>query len=257
MWDNYSLNSENQINIHLFTHKLLVFQENNNLCVKSKNVEEAGLSVTIGKKTQFDSDEELNIAISDSSEFHIVPCFPERALLLKAIPAFRIMPNAKITLYAFCPIGIQIYASHIRPEYLLYEKMSVHLSQAWLGQPDAGVLGYSLFDSVDLQPNSPLFHPWVACCEIVFYNDSKKMVEPVKFSIDATRLRIYQNEGRLYTSNVKIHHKDEDAPFEIEYLQSKPSGMGRAVQVANARNPEETNILAKSYNFLKAIAQQR
>jgi len=257
MWGNYSSKPEEEIVVNVFETSFSIFQNGNNLNIKMLESETQECSIRARQKKSVEYSSEIKIATKQISNLHIVPCLSDRPLILKEIPLFKVMPSAKITLFAFCPIGIQLYSSSIKPENILLEKMSSELSQAWLGEPDAGVLGYSLLNSVDLKRDSDLFQPWTACCTISFFNESKKPVEPNKLSIDTTQLKMYENEQKLYTSNINIHYKDENAPFDVEYSHNKPSQFPKAKLVADARNPVGTNLFYKSYNFLKSITQIR
>lgn len=257
IWKEYNLSKSQSVAIKCGSTKIQIGLKSEGIIIKEDLLEEPEFDVL--ESAEFDSyDGVTTISATNPSGIRLMPSLPDKPLILKTVPSFKVMPKEKMELFIFIPVVIQLFDKNQRESELLFEKQSVELSQAWLGESDSGMLAYSLHKAVDFTVRTEVNKNWTVTCKATFRNDWKKTVEPNRLSFDPRRLRIYvDNNGNLYSNDITFHHRDENSAVEIEYSSHPPSIAPNAKVITEARNPEDSNIFAKGYNFLKAITQYR
>lgn len=256
IWNKYELSLGEQMQVQLGTVLLAIRKEKNAYTFYQSETEEGLLSAT-NNAFEIPESEGCMISCDPNESLQLLPALPDKPLILKSLPKLKIMPKSALKLFLFIPISVQFYTGKISPETLIFEKGSKQLSQAWLGETDSGTLAYSLFDSISTNLNTDISRDWKAVCPVTFENQSKTAVEPSRLSVDVTRLILYQQNGQLCTNEVILEYNGADSPIDVKFGQEKSAAFPEAELLANQRNPEEKNLLVKSYNFLKSISQYR
>lgn len=209
-----------------------------------------GIMVSLQKEGE--PAEEQFIISQPVGTIYVRPQLPDRPLLLKGLPKLKILPGESCELKVLIPATIQLFNSVSQQTNLWEQPLSV-LSQAWIGEPDNGILGYSLFDCCHLLSQVAEKKPNDIECRISLTNNSKKTMEPSKLSIDVTRLAVYQKNGDLYTDDIILQYTENDMPIGIEIRQLTDG----ATLLNNPRNNTPVSIYEKGFNFIKSISQVR
>lgn len=158
-----------------------------------------------------------------------------------------------INIYVNIPLWIQFYAGADNKDKFIYELSVFELSCTWFGEPDNGILSYSLFSPIttSLQKNS--LKNEEALCPIKIYNESGTTLDFQRLAISVDFLNIYSENNLLYTNEIKVSYKGEKIISEIKYSQQAPGFLKEYKHLSRPRNPEKNNVLRKSFHLIKSL----
>lgn len=195
-----------------------------------------------------------NSYIADrNSILNLQPALPDRPIVLKPKNIFQLLPGMNTQLYFHIPIWIQFYSGNIKKENLITEFPSTELSSTWFGDPDNGVLSYSLQSEINtnLTKTGQLHHETL--CSVKIINNSSTILNIQRLLLHVEFLGIYSENSHLYTSEIKVTFKGENAVSDLYYSPHAPSFLEKSKQLTTPRNPERKNVLRKSFHFIKSL----
>lgn len=207
-------------------------------------------------KQQEDTDQKAvqTITVQPGADIQVLPSCPSKPLIIKGVPDLKLHPGASVAAYITVPLTVKIVGISGEKTTVLWECDSRTLSQAWIGEPDQGTLGFSLFDRFILGKNYPATHEWEITCPIELINNSKEDFSPSKLFIDTRLVDIYQTPNGLVSDTIALAYTDSDNPFNATV--HKPNGADFK-RVGLASDPSVSTFYKRSFNFFKAIVQSR
>lgn len=188
-----------------------------------------------------------------NSILNFLPALPDRPIVLKPKNIFQLLPEMSTQLYFHIPVWIQFYSGNIKKEHLITELPSTGLSSTWFGDPDNGVLSYSLQSEINTNLTKAGQLHNETLCSVMVINDSPTILNIQRLLLNVEYLAIYSENSNLYTSEIKLTFKGENAVSDIDYSPHAPSFLKKPKQLATPRNPERKNVLRKSFYFIKSL----
>ena len=195
-----------------------------------------------------------NSYIADrNSILNILPALPDRPIVLKPKNIFQLLPGMNVQLYFHIPVWIQFYSGNIKKENMITELSSIELSSTWFGDPDNGVLSYSLQSEINTNLTKTGQHHNETLCSVKIINNSPTILNFQRLLLNVEFLGTYSENNHLFTSEIKVTFKGENAVSDIDYSHHAPSFLKQSKQLTTPRNSERKNVLRKSFHFIKSL----
>lgn len=189
-----------------------------------------------------------------NNTLNIVPALPNLPVVVRPQNSFKLLPNMNVQLYVHIPVWIQLYAGTVKRENLIHEFPSQELSNTWFGDPDNGVLSYSLNNLVHISIEKEiLLRNNEVLCPVRIANEASLPLDFQRLSLLSEFLNIYTKNNLLYASEIKVKFKGENIVSDINYLQNAPTFIENSKHLALPRNPEKSSVLKKSFHFIKSL----
>lgn len=187
-----------------------------------------------------------------SNSLVIQPALPIKPLIFKGNNIF-VSPKQKFTFFIKIPLVIQFCFSKGVPENVFKEITWKRISDSWFGEPDSGEPAFSVGNEYFLDFDTIKSKNLEAICPVIVYNNSSIALELQRLIIRTEDLTIYNNEGKIVTSVVKIEYKGKDMVSAADYHYSKIYNGEKSEILAKPRNTSGKNLLKLNFHFIKSI----
>ena len=184
-----------------------------------------------------------------------LPALPDRPVVIKPKNTFQLLPGMNTQLYFHIPVWIQFYSGSITKENLITELPSSQLSSTWFGDSDNGVLSYSLQSELNTQLKQTGQLHNETLCAVTIINNSSTILNIQRLLLNVEFLSIYCENDHLFTSEIKLSFKGENAISDVHYSPHAPSFLEGSRLLTTPRNPERKNVLRKSFHFVKSLTE--
>jgi len=212
--------------------------------------------IEIAKEVPEPEQVEWKSFITDKNDsLHIVPALPDRPIVVKPGSKFRLLPGKHVQLFIYIPACIQFYSGTVQHSSLIYEIPMEELSSTWFGDPDNGILAYSIPGSFHQTLEKDLIHDHEIICPVRIYNTSPSYLDIQRLCIHSESLSIYNDSSQLITNEIKLSFKGESLISDIHYFHHAPSFAEKAKHLAYPRNPDRNNVFRKSFHFIKSLTE--
>ena len=193
-------------------------------------------------------------APTGEKRIRLVPVLPDRGVVVRPEGSFRISPGVKVRLYVPVPIWVRVLVGDAT---VLTEVSTVHLSNTWFGEPDAGELAWAVkTDPVFAAAEAPaLDHE--ALCRIDLHHKGVEQLELKRLFLRVGHLRVYRAGARLWTNGVKAVYEGKDKVGSVDYLKSAPSDASGAVKLSDEREPVSGVLVRGSAGLLRSLETER
>lgn len=194
--------------------------------------------------------------IADKNDtLQILPALPDRPVVIKPDTTFRLMPNKTVQFLINVPVWVQLYSGNAHKENLLFEIPLHELSSTWFGDPDNGILSYSLpkgsYGSMGL--NNPKGYEII--CPVRIANSAPGQLDFQRLCLHVEFLSIYFEQNVLYTNETRVKYKGENLISDINYTHQAPAFVENAKHLSYPRNTEKGNVFKKSFHFIKSLTE--
>lgn len=218
-----------------------------------QGLEFAVLEMSFAPSDESDSELEWASFISKSNHIHCLPALPDRPIVLKPTASLKVLAEQSVELYICIPINLQFYAEAVNNEQLIFEVSSEDRSSTWFGEPDNGVLAYSLYVDLSATLETPQSTSHHIICPVKVTNDSSQPLEVQRLLLQVPYLKIFESESTLWTNEIHIEFKGESEVSDVDYKKRPPSFVKNAKQIADARSSKSSNVISKSFHFFKSL----
>lgn len=213
------------------------------------------LSFKLVSENENIDDVSLNRVVGKTQEISILPALPDLPLVLKPKTNLTILPSTTFKFYVYLPVTFQIYAGLVKPENKIFEHPIDNLSSTWFGEPKEGELCYALYTSFDTEINEERKGNEFVICPIEISNSSKESLEVKRLAVRGIHLNIYANSELMISNKVKIRYNGFDNLSDIQFARNATSSIANLKQIAEARIPENTTVLKRSFQLIRHITQ--
>ena len=127
------------------------------------------------------------------------------------------------------------------------------LSSTWFGDPDNGILSYSLPKGSygSLGSNNPKGYEII--CPVRITNSSTGQLDFQRLCLHVDFLGIYYGQNYLYTNETRVRYKGENIISDIHYTNQPPPSVENTKQLSSPRNQEKSNVFKKSFHLIKSL----
>ena len=199
-------------------------------------------------KEQFESDWHKTAwpAGGDNAHLSFTLRLPDRPVVLKPDVVQRVFPGQTVAAYCTIPLMIELNVCGSK----LGEYPIVVLSKTWFGEPDAGVLGYSLksqvLSSKDKLPRSRVH----ALCTLEIINHSTEMLCFERLCLQTGYMGLFKVDGDkgINTSRCRLIYAGKERMEKISYL-NPPAGQAFEI-ISPPRLKQGQNLLFKSFKTI-------
>ncbi len=200
------------------------------------------------------NEDNWQIFICDNSGFiHILPSMPDRPVMLEPQNKIYILPNKSEWFYIPIPVWVLIYSgAETMNDGLMIKEPAVKLSGTWFGEPDNGILSYSLDVPVSIYPEEVKSKGFQVTCPIQVFNESDSILKIDRLLIQTEYLRIYSNNSELFTNEIKVKYEGELNPSYTQFGKNSPSIAKDLRLLVEERIVPSDNLLKRSFLFLKS-----
>lgn len=189
----------------------------------------------------------------NESLLQMQPVLPDRPVIVRPEEPLKILSGAGAELYLYLPVWLEAGSLVEKDRRPLAEFPGERLSSSWFGDMKSGELCYSFREYLRPRPFSPAGVPWFAVCPLTIKNASQTTLDFQRFCLRCVHLTLYTGRDNLYTNEIQVRFSGEDQVSQVVF-SSKPPDAGEPVQViAKPRTPYSSNILKKSFGFLKTL----
>jgi len=193
-------------------------------------------------KDKFESEWHKTAWKKDGGFLSFSLCIPERPVIIKPDVVQKVMPGQAVSAYCSIPLLLKMSVSGSE----LGEYPIIVLSKTWFGEPDEGVLGYSLKSEVLCSPDKLPQSPVYAVCAILIENRSSELLSFDRICLRTEYMGLFKSPKELSpsTSTCKLVYTGKDRMSKINYVN--PSGKGFKI-IDNPRVKHGQNLLFKSF----------
>ena len=200
------------------------------------------------------SDVEWLTYIGDNqNNIQVLPAFPNRPIVVKPKTTLKVLPKKTIMLFIQIPTWIQFYSNSNTKENLIFECSSQELSSTWFGEPDNGLLAYSMSLEISVAFEKPKNTAHNIVCPIRLSNSSESILDIQRLLLHGEFLNIYRNERNLWSNEVRIKFKGENEISDVQYVNEAPFSTKTLHPLAIPRSNKSHNVITKSFHFIKSL----
>lgn len=257
MWLKYKLETEKTYSALIFNRQYFLRKEAKTWKLAEMPAHEEGFSENGFTPAMLAEDSfEWNYFVGDKQNtLQVSPALPDRPLVLKPDSTLKILPGMNSDIYVKIPVWIQFYNASQKEENLFFEQAVVELSSTWFGDPDNGILAYSMPGSFSHSPYFSDLKPWEAVCHINIKNETSAILDFQRFLVRANELTLYKAANMLSTNEVRVRFRGEDQTNDEHLVGGSPSYSENAKQINGPRIQPGKGLLSKSFHFIKSVTQ--
>jgi len=197
-----------------------------------------------------DADQGRWAATAGATQLRLLPVPPDRPLVVRPSTSFFIPPGVSVQIYVRVPVWLRVLTEDEVP---LTEVPTLPLSNTWFGEPDAGELAWALkTDALHAADEVPAA-PHEALCRVDIHHKGQAQLELNRLFLRAAHLKLYQGEGRLWTSAVSAVYEGGDRVGSVDYLSDPPVEAGDATLLCDAREPVAGTLVRARAGLLKSL----
>jgi hypothetical protein len=194
------------------------------------------------------------VAGADIHRLHLSATLPDRPLVVRPEERLTILPGQRAMFFIGLPLWIRLSTSP-DPAGLLCELPTVILSNAWFGLPTEGELCYSLRTTAKRHPEALSRRPYRAVCPLEIRNAAKAPLSFERIRLLVRDLPVYQGAEHVWTAPGRVTYRGVDAWSRVVYGSGPPSFAENAQPVGGPREQAPRGFLAKSFETIKALAE--
>lgn len=254
MWDKYTIEKDKTFHWKLGHTVIWVRKIDNEWLIANESIKETHEQSVYSSDSEPPDIIKWNSIITDKSRsLNVLPAVPDRPVIVKPRGVFKLLPGMNIQLYIHIPLWIQIYHGSVKNENLIYEFPSIGLSSTWFGESDNGILSYTNPKEVFTHLDTTKYHQYEAICPVKITNNDSEILNFQRLLLNVEFLSIYSDGNLLFTSEINVRFKGENAIADIQYSNAAPAFLENTKQVATPRNLERKNVLKKGFHFIKSL----
>jgi hypothetical protein len=189
-------------------------------------------------------------ASPDQTRLHLIPVLADRPLVIRPDTSFRIPPGVKVRIYVQVPVWVRLT---LGDKTTLTEVPTVHLSNTWFGEPDAGELAWALKTDVHHAVEEVPLADHEAICRVDINHKGKEQLELNRLFLRAAHLRVYRTTERLWTNGVKAVYEGGERVGSVDYLKSAPSEAKGAGKASDERERADGPLVRAKAGLLRSI----
>lgn len=182
----------------------------------------------------------------------MTPVTPDRPVIARPEDPFTILPGDDATFFISIPVWIRVSAGNGEMR-MLCEVPSLTLSNTWFGTPTEGELCYGLRIHARRSVEELTERPYRAICPLHVRNPSEIPLEFLRLCLRMEHLGVYRGNRHLWTNEVRVRYRGADQRSEIEFGDGPPPYDGAGEPIGEARNPQERNLLVRTFENLRAM----
>ncbi len=188
----------------------------------------------------------------DIREYRLIPCFPDRPVVIKPEFPFRVSQGAQARIYTRVPVFVRVVPKDY-PDFVITEIPTVVLSNTWFGTFMDGELCYGLPTTARREIADEMFEPHMAVCTIQIYNNTEGELNFDNICLRVDRLSMYIKDDYLWADQTDILYLGEEKLCDIEMKGRLPEEAKRGKLITRARTPIRKNFAVRTFQRLREI----
>jgi hypothetical protein len=254
MWTKYTIDNDSIYFWKIGNIEFWIRKINKEWQIATKSVKEDDNKFVTANIVSDSGNLEWKSFIADKTRtLTILPAMPDRPLVLRPQNTLKLLPEMSVQLYVHIPVWIQLYSGTARKENLICEFANTTLSSTWFGDPDNGVLSYSLPDDLNTSFEKSALLSHKVLCPLKITNNAASILDFQRLSLQVEFFNIYAEKSLLFTNEIKVKFKGENNVSDISYSNQAPSFITNSKLISAARNLERNSVLKKSFHFIKSL----
>jgi hypothetical protein len=256
IWTKYNLEREKVYHWKFGTLELFIRKIGKEWQIANKTSETPEESDELANVVPEPENVEWKSFIADKNDsLKILPALPDRPVVIKPDNTFKLMPGKAVQFFINIPVWIQLYSGSAQKENLMFEIPLRELSSTWFGDPDNGILSYSLPKGSygSLGSNNPKGYEII--CPVRITNSSAGQLDFQRLCLHVDFLGIYYDQKYLYTNETRVRYKGENIISDIHYTNQPPPSVENTKQLSSPRNQEKSNVFKKSFHLIKSLTE--
>ncbi len=182
----------------------------------------------------------------------ILPAPPDRPLVLQPEKPFHLLPGARARIYVRIPLWVRLKVPGEKGA-LLQEIPSVVLSDTWWGSFTEGELCYWLPFTGRRSAPPEIFLPDRMLCPMELLNQAREELPVEKLLLRCEHLTVFQGRECLWSDEVHVHHKGEEAGSVLAMSGMPPPEAPGAPMLASPRTPAARSFTARTFARIKGF----
>lgn len=182
---------------------------------------------------------------------HLAPTLPDRLLVVKPQPVFRLAPGADVRVYVRVPVWVQIRLGDGGGP-LVAEVPTVLMSDTWWGDMESGSLGYWLDTTARRTLSSELLEPHLAVCTMELTNQAREPLPVEKIALRVVHLSVFGSPEGLWCEEVRVRYSGDDES-SLEMTGLPPREAEGAGLLSAPRVPADRGLRARTFAALKGL----
>lgn len=181
----------------------------------------------------------------------LLPCLPDRSVVIRPAQPSTIHPGEKVTLYVGTPVWVKLVTGS--GNHLLQEIPTQPLSDTWFGaNTRSGELCYLLRTRGRTQTGDISFERYRALTPVTIENHASTPLNFERFCLPLPMVSLYQDEstGQLSTQEILVKRGDDDQAAELKIQPGAPSICGQSVEIAPPRRKPDRQVLVKAFSSI-------
>lgn len=202
-----------------------------------------------------DNDEVIHFYSKNSNELVLSPALPNKAVVFRNSTNIKISSEQSANLFFLIPLSIQFYSSEIKDENLIAEVPLKRLTDTWFGEIDNGEAAFSIGSNYFRLFNEIESSDWQAISSVEIINNTSETLDLQRLILRVEDFNLYLNNNQLYTHHAVIEFKGQEHAASVN-LDTRIETHGKKPHlIAKARSANSSNLLRRSFYFLKNIYQ--
>lgn len=150
----------------------------------------------------------------ESALMTVRPCMPDRNLAVKLNSVLRIPQGIETTVFLNIPVSVDFKALRPRNGNLGCFP-SERLSNTWIGNKDAGILGYSIWTDLIRKQAEINARPWYTTCAITINNISPTELILDRLNLNCELVGLWLTGNQLWTDAVTFTYRAVDIQPQV------------------------------------------
>lgn len=236
--------------------EVLVKHIANGWLIKNVVLTEPAEELSVTEVQDFADDQEIfHFQTGQSHQLHVVPAFPNKAVVFRNNKNIRISAGQTTDLFLRVPLNIQLYFQEIKDENQLLDLPLQRLSDTWFGDTDNGEPAFSIGSNYDktfdaVHPNS-----WEAIVPAEIINNTLGVLDLQRLILRVEDFSIFLRNQQLLSNHVAIEFKGIETAGSVNLTTRRDLHGQKPLQIGRPRSSETRNLLRKSFFFIKNIYQ--
>lgn len=187
-------------------------------------------------------------------QLRLAPAMPDRSVVVRPEQPVTLPPRSKADFYVRVPLWLRILVRQkTGEEQAICEEPSLVLSNTWFGDTMSGELCYSMRTTARRQVEPSTLATYRAICPVTVANESTEDLLIERICVRVAHLRIYQEDGILWTGRVSASFRGADHASRLKYHTSAPPQAPKARQITAERKPAGDNIIRRTFLSLRSV----
>lgn len=186
-------------------------------------------------------------------ELRFTPALPDRPVVIQMEAPFVLTPDARARIFIRCPVWVRVAAANADREVELTEVPAAVLSNTWFGVFTEGDLCYWLSSSGRRRYTLDENRLYQAVCPLAINNKAREPLNVEKLCVRVPGHSLYRDGDQLWADESRIEYRGARRISQVRASGTPPPEAPQAALVAGPRDPEKSDLVARTFLSLKNL----